>query len=358
MVSLKLTRGKAEFVKRKLPSGEVEDVCLCAWNADFSVRGCIAQVPSKLIREVLQHNGEYAPGSIEEHRKKFNLDNRCLYCYAKGAGRGNWGKVTPKSIDEKTLEDFETFHPEIIRIGKNTECGHKLYKHQLTRLLDLCEEFDTQVIFPTKMLEFEEELAEQLKKIRGVLNYSITYDSEKIEPGIISQGYTNAWRIKQAEQYYKAGVNTTLTITCNLTQSILDNVKFDSAIELALKSHGKTGIPLRLLPLRIPSRKLALLVSGKQWGEIVSPRGDEDQRDLFNGEYLFRKRGNNEAYPQIPHEDFITMLNSGIGACGRIGNDEYCDACNLYPQRTVFPASELIQVEYNRDRKRRPEKKR
>ena len=58
MVSLKLTEGKGEFVRRKLPSGEIQDVCKCKWNADFA-KACIAQVHGAYLNEVIRNNGKY-----------------------------------------------------------------------------------------------------------------------------------------------------------------------------------------------------------------------------------------------------------------------------------------------------------
>ena len=49
MVAVTFSKGKAEFVKRKMPDGTVQDVCLCAHNVDFSVNWCIAQVPVHLF---------------------------------------------------------------------------------------------------------------------------------------------------------------------------------------------------------------------------------------------------------------------------------------------------------------------
>ena len=127
MVQIRLRSGKADFIKKQLPDGKTEEVCLCKYNADFSITGCFAQVPKGLVSEVIVHNGQYS----NETRKAFRArgkgklpDLRCDYCYAR---RVNWGKVTPVTIGDKTLSDFESFKPEVVRLGKMTEAGHYYY---------------------------------------------------------------------------------------------------------------------------------------------------------------------------------------------------------------------------------------
>ena len=336
MVQLQLVKGKAEFVKRKKPNGELEDICLCDWNADFAF-ACIGQVHGTLLNEVIKNNGCYDKEKISEHRKEIGIDKRCDYCYAK---RKNWGKVTPKIIGEKTKEQFEIEKPKIIRIGKNTECGHYFYRLQLLEFLELCKEYGTQIIFPNKMLDFNEKVAVLLRETNSVLNYSLCND--KLEKGAVSQGFTNSWRAEQAERYANEGVNTTVTLTCDVTNSFEGNLERGFAIEEALNSQRRF-ITLRLLPLRLNSKKVCLEATGKTWGDIVMPTNYENVLD-FGIDWRYSKKGNNEAIPLFFHKDFQGLVNES-GICGRVGDTEYCDECNLREDvRIEFPASELIQV--------------
>jgi hypothetical protein len=337
MAQLQLAKGKAEYVKRTKPNGELEDICLCGYNADFSAE-CIEQVHGSLLSEVIKNNGSYDQDKIDGYRKNIGLDFRCIYCYAK---RKNWGKITLKIIGNKTRLQFEKEKPKIIRLGKNTECGHFFYTPQLIKFLELCKEYETQVIFPNKALKFDEKIAALLRGTNSVLNYSLGND--RFERGAVSQGFTNSWRAEQARMYGNAGVNATITLTCDVTSSLKENIARGFAIEEALNAQ-RQGITLRLLPLRLTSKKVCLEATGKKWGEIVIPTKDGDILD-FGIEWRYLKKGNNEAVPLFFHEDFQKMVDEGIGVCGRVGEIEYCDECNLTKDiRISFPASELTQV--------------
>ena len=337
MTQLQLVKGKAEFVKRKKPNGELEDICLCDWNTDFAF-ACIGQVHGSLLKEVIKNNGCYDKDKIAQHREEVGIDQRCDYCYAQ---RKNWGKVTPKIIGEKTRLQFEEEKPKIIRLGKNTECGHYFYRPQLLEFLELCKEYETQIIFPNKMLEFDKKVAVLLRKTNSVLNYSLCND--KLEIGAVSQGFPNSWRAEQAEKYANEGVNTTVTLTCDVTNSLEGNLERGFAIEEAL-NFQKRGITLRLLPLRLNSKKVCLEVTGKEWGEIIIPTNYKDILD-FGIKWRYLKKGNNEAIPIFFHSDFQKLVSNEIGICGRVGEVEYCDECNLRKNvRIEFPASKLIQI--------------
>lgn len=375
--SLGLVSGKGDFVRRRLPDGSVENICLGLHNADLSVGGCISQVPCELIPEVIAHNGEYAKGNLKIYRReKKNLDNRCDYCYAKGTGRGNWGKVTPRNVDNNTRKHFERERPEYARLSKATEGGHVFYIPTLLQFLEICKEFQTQIIFPTKMFPFGREdlkriqlpkslidkipsggeLAYKLQTVGGVIHYSIGYD--RFESGVVAQGFTNEWRIKQAEKYFKSGMNTTLTLVCDVTASIKENIKSGSSIEEVLKLREKIGIPFRIIPLRINSRRFAQKVTGKSYEALLGINVPEEQLRLSlgisEGIKRYRRRPNNELDPNILHPDFQKLYEEGMGICGKIGELEYCDKCNLQGNtRIAFPISEIVPVEYKRDEKKR-----
>src|SRR3989304_5280018 len=219
MASVRLRSGKGDFHIRELPSGERENACLCVYNADFST-GCLAQVHGKeSLETVTENNGCYTEDLLKKFRENGGIpDKRCDYCYAM---RHNSGRAIPFEVDGNTRKDFEEFMPEVVRLGKNTEVGYKLYRKPLTDFLELCREFETKIIMPTKVLEFDFRLINPLQNVGGTIHYSIGYD--KLEQGPGSQGFHNKWRIEQAEAYYLAGVNAALTIICDVTASIEEN---------------------------------------------------------------------------------------------------------------------------------------
>ncbi|MBD3253364.1 hypothetical protein GF386_06530 [Candidatus Pacearchaeota archaeon] len=364
--------GKGDYVRRRTSEGEVVDVCECKFNADFS-RGCISQVHGALLQEVLDNNGVYESDmAFRIYKAAGFADQRCGYCYA----YRNMGNVAPRDVNEKTVAGFQEHHPDIIRIGKLTEAGHPYYWRFLKKFFELCKEHGSRIIFPTKTFPFGiqgsletenfafrnfstvgnlarsvdmesgEEIAELLKEIDASLMYSIGYDSE--ERGAVTQGFSNVWRIQQAERHHEQRVNVSLTVVCDMAMSIENNVSRGSSVLDALESHARTGINLRLMPLRHPSRKLlARLGCGSYEDQVVYDPDIHDRLWLPGMETtaVYRKRRNREYIPLEMHYDFRRLYEAGIGICGIIDGCEHCDKCNLWDERIEFPESQLVQVE-------------
>lgn len=176
-------------------------------------------------------------------------------------------------------------------------------------------------------------LIRKLIESKGVVHFSI-YDNH-LEPGWNSQGFTNEFRIKQAERFYGENLNTTLTIICDPTQSIEGNAKQGSSLKSAIELHEKIGIPLRLQSLQINSKKFALDITGETWENLLE-------------EGRFRKKTPSQLHPSFLHPDFKELIKNGMGVCGEIGDFQYCDKCNLQPERIKFPLDEKVKVRYKK----------
>ena len=361
MTAIRIRPGKGEFIKRQHKNGTIEDICLHTYNIELS-QSCFAQVPGELVQEVIQNNGSYSEETLRNYKKK-DRDLRCMYCYAR---QSNGGKAPPSEITKETIKDFEEqikplpLEKRIIRIGKRTEAGHYFYRPILNDLLDLCEQYQAGIIMLTKALDFDKQIAEKFKKRKSVLSFSIGYD--KLEPGWTSQGLTNKWRIEQAKKYLENKVNTTLTVVCDITQSINENEKKGSAVKLALNSI----VPTRIIPIRLQSTKITEIITGK-------PRHQTYIRNPKQGQLLFKEaekiiqeqvpyipRGNNEIEPRFAHPDFLKLIENGLGICGRIGEIEYCDKCHIdpeNPERIQFNKSELKKITYRKKSKARWKKR-
>lgn len=344
--------GKGDYVRRVV-NGKPEEVCLIHYSADFSIQGCMAQVHSSFLEGVLRNKGRYE--DINEVRAAGKIDERCGYCYAR---RKNWGRTTPLQVTEMTRRDFETIKPKVVRIGRNTESLHPFYMHVFIDFLNLCKEYDSRIIAPTKALSFgkegvknfylekvlseflpkSEKLVEKLTDVNAVINYSI--GNYSLERGIVSQGFTNLWRIQQALLYRNSGVNSTLTLTCDVTSSFRENAEKGVRIFQVLNAREK-GIPIRILPLRIPSKKIAKSATGRIYSEL------KREPDMFNSERKrYLKKGNNELIPTFFHPDFQKLVEEGVGVCGQVGEKEYCDKCQVFDSeiRVGFPTKELVKV--------------
>jgi len=365
MVEVRLRPGKADYMTRKLPDGSLEIVCLCKHNADMSKRGCISQVPGQYIQAVVNGKGYYPPelrSGLKDERNGKLPDEKCRYCDSR---RHNYGAVTIAEIGKNTRKDFEILKPEFVRISKNNEAGHPYYRKTLLEFLELCKEFGTQAIFPTKMLEYNEKVATLLKETNSTLLYSLGWD--RLEPGVCSQGFTNTWRTEEAEEYLREGVNTSLTIVCDVTSSIGENVSQGNIIGKALNPILFSPLNRRIIPFRPNSRKVAQEL-GIDWDEAkyAAPIPEDGHPNLLSEEYVqgLEEQANSARYflarggkliARYFHPDFHGFRDS-IKVCGRVGDLEYCDKCNTGLEPIVFPASELIKVEYG-DKKRVSRKK-
>jgi hypothetical protein len=342
--AVKLIEGKGAFVRRQLPDGKIEDICECIWNADFSVRGCIAQVHGNYIDEVIKNNGKYDEGTLPQKRKEHGINHVCEYCYV----YGNWGQVTPKVVNSVTENCFKEIKPEFVRLGKNTECGHDIYIPTLMNFLDLCLKYNSKIIFPTKMLRYNPNVAKKLAEVGGVIHRSIGGD--RFEVGPASQGYTNEWRVEQARLDSLAGVNEDLTLVCDVTQSIDAKAHAGFYVVKALEASRNYNLPVRILPIRLNSEKLARMVTSHSMQELRNTLQSLPGYEMpLAG--LWKRRGNNELAPKVLHPDFERLYQEGIGFCGEVGDDEYCDKCNLCPSkslRIIFPLSEKPKVTYTK----------
>ena len=365
MTSITFTRGKADFLVIKdirsyipdfKPVGELESLCLCEYNVDFGA-GCINKIPPNLLPEIVENNGTYSPERLMRYKeKKEDLpDWGCTYCYA---GWKNSADVGPGSL-EQTPGLFRKHKPRVVRLGKKTEMGHPYYRDTLIQFLRMCKEFGTAVIFPTKDLGFDKEVAGLLRDTGSFLYFSLGYD--RLERGACANGFTNEWRIKQAELYSSFGVNTSLTVVCDVISSIEDNVSRGSFIERALSS----SLVSRVIPIRLNSRGVAKEL-GLDWDTLR--RGVVDQKDLCEVSELespplsYLQKGNNDLVAKVLHLDFIELMRQGVGFCGRVGKMEYCDRCNLEGGRRIaLPVSDIVPItEYDNkyiDRERRREKR-
>ena len=107
--------------------------------------------------------------------------------------------------------------------------------------------------------------------------------------------------ILQEKKYHSQKVNTSLTIVCDVTQSIDENDKRGFALKRGLEERDKTGINIRILPIRINSDELALKVTGKNM-RILRDHGHHGTKPLFetdspsNGLAPYKRRGNNELF--------------------------------------------------------------
>lgn len=346
MTSVSITEGgKAEYVRRRRPDGTIQNVCACYFNTEFG-KHCIGHVLGEDLQDVLNNDGRYPDIEEIKRRNDGQFSFGCEQCYAKA---WNQGPLTQHEVTEQTKADMQVVvntKPDpmerIIRLGKSTEVGHPYYRQTLIDFLNLCAVNEARVILPTRMLEFDKEVADLLRETRSALNYSISADF--IERGPVSQGYNQYWRMMQALDYHDAGVRTSLTFTGDVTSSFDHNAEQGFPIYAVLAAHRQAGIPLRLLPMRLPSKEVALKVTGRSWDELLQnpmffSLGEEE---AIREQAYEKGRRNNRIEARVCHQDFQALYDridgDNIGACEKVNGYEHCDQCGLVNSAGKVPS--------------------
>jgi len=202
------------------------------------------------------------------------------------------------------------------------------------------------------------DLAARLKEANTSLLMSLGYD--RLEQGPLMQGCSNEWRIQQALKYYTSGVNANLTVVCDVTDSIENNVSRSSFIGRALEVRKETGIPVRIIPARSYTHKVTEFITGikkkvlTNAGYYQTPQLDalDDGKPTIQSRYV--KKGAFKLVPNYIHPDFKGLFVEGMGACGVAAETEHCDKCNCMGKtRISFPESELPKIEFTTPTRRK-----
>jgi hypothetical protein len=310
---LKITSGKAEYIKKRNEKGGYDDICLCDYNIDLSP-GCISNT----------HCGT---------KKRSATRHNCTYCYAR---RTNYHEAKPYAHDKSILKGIENDIIEnkikYIRLGKKVECGNKENRSLLLKILEIGGKHDVQFIFPTKYLEFNKIVGKLLKETNSVVGFSIGADI--YEDGACSYGCNNKFRLNQAKKYLDYGINTTLKIVTDVTVCPEEAQRSGWFAWKAFKEFP--GDRIEILPVRIKAKKFAHDATGESWDMLQSPKQGENFFDFMN---VKRDR------PRYVMEQDITVLIANYfneyyddiikrrQICGHIGSPEngtvFCDMCHI-----------------------------
>lgn len=357
--SLRLKKyGKADYIRWEHPVKGTIDVCVCSHNVDFT-EGCIANVLGSNLESVLAFGGTYPDiEAIRKREGKRRVAKGCEICYARPRNERN---IALRKIDAQTHADMQALvsaRPRpvdrIIRLGKDTEVGHRWTRSLLTGFLELCKDYDARTILPTRMLEYDRHVARLLRDTNSSLFYSIHND--RFEVGPVSQGFTQAWRLQRAVEYADAGVNTSLTLICDMSASFGWNQSLGYSVKEFFLTSEQHGLRQRMLPMRIRGRKFALRATGRTWDELLKNNVDifdgPHNGDFVREEPYKKSHGGYWLIINKMHPDFEAVYakfdGNNVGACGKANGKEYCDKCALvygsHVPHITFPVSQLAPV--------------
>lgn len=293
--------------------------CLIDINLDFCSEGCFST-----------HHGVY-----------YDPFAKCSYCYAKShqtdtpfkSLKTASAELLVEQIKDLTLErKLEGKETSFLRLGKISEVGSKFTREQLFAALEACAITGVKPIFPTKFLEFDNGLAELLRRTSAALLYSIGND--RLEPGAAAAGCGNDFRFEQAAAYYDRMVNAGLYLLIDAIN--FENPLFSQNIQRALELQKRTGIQVQFLPIR-PFGKLQLeQICGDSAKDLLAG----GQRRLFgmsDSPGGYERMNNNQYSAKKVDERFKKLIVPGkISMCHHNSECTWCGGC-LHKPHTSFP---------------------
>lgn len=350
-------------VRKRVPtqhvkSGKQDFILSCALDANLdSSSGCISSfIP---IDKNTAFSGDYFIGYYSD------TSAGCGYCYAE------WKtKCFPKFMIEVDKEKLLTElsgkfiqasgvtrnkKVNVLRLGKSTEAGSKYTLDELVKTLEICLESGTQVVMPTKVLEFNKEIAGLLKKTKSSVLYSLGYD--ELERGICAHGCTNEYRLEQARLYREAGVNSVLYFLLDVPAEPSEKNLRD------LSFAEKNNIPVQLLPIRFYNKETTFKFTGKTWDVLrrIYPKNEQLSLPgvLEKGADTYIWEGNH-LLPIVMNPFWMKLIggnNGNVRMCHHDPFKTYCGSCFLIGRKGFIEETTPIKIEYHKKRWKRKDKK-
>jgi len=333
-------------VKKPVTSGKSDYVdCKLEANVDFEMaKGeCVSAFPPMtglIDSETPTFTGDKFIGFYHDK------SGDCGYCYAAHHHLDPYPK-TFVNIDPEQLYDIlmhgnftnyddELFgkHVDVLRLGKRTEAGATYHRKQLVDLIEICIRAGTNIVIPTKYLEFDPQIVDLCYKAKAndvkiMILHSITH-LDDLERGPLLHGCDNKFRIEQNRLYAEAGVDASLYLMTELVydtrQEHLDTIQY------ALDQ----GLTLQLLGARITKKNVAERITGRTWEQLkgklrMEPYMHDGQMRMIQcGGYDLT--GNTQLSPQVISPELLKLVDKNQGQvrlCHHTKAKEYCGACFL-----------------------------
>lgn len=299
------------------------------------------------------------------------LDGRaigCEYCYAKPHNNAQNILVDVNFSDvKKELEEMIARKEFVIdtkgknriflRKGKWTECDSIVHLNSSLELLKIADEYDANVLIPTKFLYFDKTLADYCVKTGSSIQYGVCV-YPNLEKGPILWGFDYEYRLECAKRYANAGVSVGLKISADCDSS------FDSCMQRGgiitklidfIDSTKSTNNPIfaQIIPLRIKSNALVRKVTGHSRKELLSGVQNLFGNSVEAASYI--ADGQNALIPFIIHPDYKNYFNGNI--CGQVGEHFYCNSCHFSDMPCNWKVEERLKIPVEYDNEKRKGKK-
>ena len=261
--------------------GQKFPACICEYNIDITAGGCAIALNSKT--------------------NIYDKDTTCSYCYA---GYLHRRYICPKIVRETAWTNtINSMRINVIRIGKNSEPGAIAHRAILKEVLELNNKYNCKSILITKLLEYDQEIADLLRVHDSTVHFSLgNPDQEK--GALLFYASTNLTRMKFADQYRQANVNTWARPT--------EDIALPMPLYISEAVQRFPKVQILITPLRYRKKQLFPF----DWDTV---RADLDPRYYYDVE-------EKAIAPKAVHPDWKPYISNG---CGKIKNKMMCNLCGL-----------------------------
>ena len=214
--------------------------------------------------------------------------NQCIGCYGTKTSLMGTDKyfnhVVSKEFDENKFRNsckgsIRKGYP-FARLGKHSDCGHGHLTEVLKPILKIATEEGLRLVFVSKSLVYDEEIAKLLIVGNHILHMSL---------GMITQAPSDLLRLRVYRSYKKAGVNSKLRLVDDITKEYNGIAKFCKE-------------DMIITPMRFTSKDVA-----EQY------KADLSKYEWTNGYYR----------PKEMHKSWNKFTNW----CGEVNNEVKCCNC-------------------------------
>jgi len=271
----------------------------------------------------------------------------CWYCYAGhhhlNASVKDVYEIVPEvQQNEMRYGAFKDFNGNIVgkkvktlRLGKRTETGAQIFRPQLLTTIDSCIEVGSNLVMPTKLLEYDPDVVKGLLKMKeknldGSLLLSMS-NLDHLERGAIAYGRSNKARLETAIEYGMAGVNSSIYMMMDVVHD--PRKEHLKTINRALKA----GLTVQILGARITRKDIAGDITGRTWEELQGKfRMSNPSKDMYGvmaptktiGGY--KMTGNTTLNPEVVNPKILKLVddnNGNVRMCNHNSCNTYCGSC-------------------------------
>ena len=276
----------------------------------------------------------------------------CFYCYAayKHTGYPNIFKVDKSRLVQQIREAKKErarigLLTRYLRLGKRTEAGADIFREQILTTLEACLETGISVIFPTKYLAFNRDIAELLRKTNSTVLFSLGND--ELELGAVAHGKTNEWRLEQTGKYISARVRA-------MPYMLVDATKENGGPWFSQNLQKALQFPqVQLIPIRLRHREVIRKILGCP-DNILGEQGIDMFGKHFGGYERLKDGTRLHSFVHPSLEKLIDNNNGNVRMCSHNLSCTWCGKCFMSGEKGIITETKELKI---KRKIKRPHKK-